>query len=272
MKKIIAITFVIIIAYFFIIWYKFPDNFYISSYVPNIVAELFGILITIFFVDYLLRIERKKQDDKYAFIAYKKIVSQIQIILRLLLQIYKASSNKNNIKKFESYNDFLSEDNLDHIFEHYAYFDFKKEAPVLPKQDWFEFTEHALNSSLKEVSLIIDRYLPFLDIIIVEKLENLTNDSQLLIIKNQKRWNIVFKQIGQDWRQGVQWRNKGLLKETFTVLLSIIKEISKRNKEVNFAIDQGLWSENVAPKVGSARFTDKELEEIIEKLKQDINS
>ena len=60
MKKIIVTIFVIIIVCLVVIWHKFPENYYISSYAPNIISELFGILITIFFVDYLLKIEQKK--------------------------------------------------------------------------------------------------------------------------------------------------------------------------------------------------------------------
>lgn len=265
-KRIIAIIFLFLIICFFFIWYKFPNNFYIGSYFPNITTELLGILVTIFFVDYLLKVERKKQDDKYTLIAYNRIATQIKTILELFLQIYKASSTKDAVKKFTSYDDFLNKDNFDHILEQYAYFDFKKEAPVVPKQDWFKFTEYTINFGLKEISSIIDRHLSFLDIFILEELEKLANDPQLLIIKKQKDINMVWRQEGMEWRRGVQWHNKDLFRKTFANLLSIIKGISKKNCMIDFTINQGSWSEKLAPKTGSARFTDQELEEIIKKL------
>jgi len=273
-KKIIPISLILLVIVLFIVWCYFrdiQDVDIINAYFPNFITEILGILITVLFINWLFEKEKGKENKKYRMIAYKKIATQIYSISELFLQMYKASSNKSTIRKFLSYDDFFNEDNLEHILKSYTYFDFKKEPPELLKKDWFELSENLIKYRTKEISSVIDNYLPFLDVAVVEKLEKLKNNTQLLLIKNQNKLKSVNKQLGIEWRNGLQWHNDVWVKEIFSILKEFINEIeSETSGIIKFNIDNSFWADIVAPRIGSARFTDEEMQVIRNKFNEKI--
>ena len=65
MRKCIYISLGFLLIFLIVIDFIFSENILVQKYIPNFVAEIFGIILVVAFVDQLLRAERKRETERF---------------------------------------------------------------------------------------------------------------------------------------------------------------------------------------------------------------
>lgn len=251
MKLQINIILSVLFLISFILYFLFPQDRLCLTYLPSFTVAMLQILITINIVDALLDVDRKKKQEKYKKIAYQKIAPAIRGLSEMLLQMIKASLDKNYSKPIpQSYQELFNEKFLKELNN----FDFKMgKAPVFPEKNWPDYLNQKINKNLEIIDNTITTYVEFLDPSIIEKLYKIQNQLIFIIIKNYDAILMAHRSLD------VEWNNYLLIagqekytKELADILLDTIDEINKYDQKIKFNV--GYFSNNVAPKFGESRY------------------
>jgi hypothetical protein len=244
------------------------NNEFIDNFSLNLLTEIIGIFITIIVIDKLLDYGKEKEKKRIKEIVNSKLGAKIKDIARLYVEIYKASVDSTNLKKFESYEQFFDDYNFNHIFNQYLYFNISRKAPSLPSRTWQEHIVEGIEKNLNDIKEVIDIYLIYLDTPLIDYLEQLRDDFQLTMFKNQPQINKILRdELDQEWRTGLVCFEESLTRKSFNLFDELFKRLKENGLGDNFGlIDKGIWSDIVAPKIGSARFSENEMWGKIEKL------
>jgi hypothetical protein len=265
--KYIIIILIVLISLLGYLIYLFNNEF-IDNFSLNLLTEIIGIFITIIVIDKLLDYGKEKEKKRIKEIVNSKLGAKIKDIARLYVEIYKASVDSTNLKKFESYEQFFDDYNFNHIFNQYLYFNISRKAPSLPSRTWQEHIVEGIEKNLNDIKEVIDIYLIYLDTPLIDYLEQLRDDFQLTMFKNQPQINKILRdELDQEWRTGLVCFEESLTRKSFNLFDELFKRLKENGLGDNFGlIDKGIWSDIVAPKIGSARFSENEMWGKIEKL------
>lgn len=111
-----------------------------------------------FLVEQSFQKEKEKERTERSKIVFNRIKNPLSEFLRLLWQIFKASSNRP--EEFPNSYTFLFTDDY---YQNIRYLDFSQEAPVVPRRTWFQFISGRSAEIKNQFEASIDAYGYILD-------------------------------------------------------------------------------------------------------------
>ena len=218
----------------------------------NLGTELIGVLISVLFIDLVVSRHERAEKLKLRKIALRQLRIPMQRHLNLLFGIYKASVAQEPEQKFDKPESLFCED----YFTQIAYFDFSKEAPVVPKQQWMQYIQKEVKNFNDSLSRTLEKYAIYLDSEVIDLLEKMINSSFLSFL--QQIPNIRHTDEIEGYiRKYVFFGAPGMrdmveeYSKDFSRITEIYNSVVDSNQVVKFSED--IWRNNVAPKIGSAR-------------------
>jgi|GEM_PF-3434434 len=235
----IFIVLAVILVLFIVVYFYFPNNKLASDYIPNLVSEIVGILVVLFFVDYLI-------EKKYRRIAYEKLKHPLKDIVEMFAQMIKAS-----LKVSEDYGVLpLSFNELfdSKMSKEISWLNFGAPAPIWPKVNWAVHGNNVLHNSFLKIDQIVDTYVHFIETSVIQELEDFKNDQIIDLIRKTK---IVVSNINSA-EYPILKPFERELSVTFEKIVKLLLMVEKvTGKEIK--INNNLWENNVNPLIGDSR-------------------
>lgn len=219
---------------------------FIQEYAPNFFTEILGIAITVFVIEKLFEYEQNKDHARVKKIGLEKLQKEIWEIAYLLSQMIKSTLPANT--KIEdlptTYADILKSNLTLNI----KYLDFQKNAPVVPRRNWFTHIYQVLDRAFKEIDEIVDTYIPFLTPEEIEKIEQL-------------RKNILLDMLVKVYPLPQILHEHGKATSNLSNLISIEDpSVDKSFKDIASIISffkvktpSQIWDQTTEPKFGASR-------------------
>ena len=165
----LCFSFVLIVLAF--LDYVIPSNFWLRDYLRGTFTETVGIIATLLFVNYLFEKKEKSEKNKFKHLFFKQLrrhlVNHLTLFFQMHQSIEKTEFKPQNLKDYITESFFLD---MDH-------FDFSKNAPSYPVSLWYQYILKETNVFEKSLSLLIDRYIMYLDNESIRSVEKLTSSN-----------------------------------------------------------------------------------------------
>jgi hypothetical protein len=118
--------------------------------------------------------------------------------------------------------------------------------------DWKAESEAILTSELEHLMAILDRYLPFLDIQLVEAIDSLTEDSFLYFVRRIRSRDDALRKLGR--KGGTTLYGSAVVRdEFFARLLAVAKQLELAGGKATPVVPTSLVRQDMMPKAGQAR-------------------
>ncbi len=254
MKKIALIVFIVLLGAFGIVDYV-SNNSFVNNYFPNFISEIVGIAVVFFLIDRVVENDRKRERDKFKFIALKKFIRPVGEIADFFAKMIKASMDPKNEARPESYASLFSSALIFEIQQ----LDFGTDAPVVPKRNWFQWGRDVLENNTNKINDIINSYSPFLDAETLSRIEEL-EENHLIRCLNQL---YLTPQIAREHGHSCPSQILGhptmgeMINDSFAKITGLIKYLNDQlgkyghSKMINFG--EGFWMDTNSPKKGISR-------------------
>ncbi|WP_300565431.1 hypothetical protein [Flavobacterium sp.] len=236
-----------------ILYFKTSDS-ELKSFSLNLITEILGIFITVFLIDRAIQSREKKEKLKILQSAYIQFRNPVMKMLDFLITAYKASCDtKPEDLKF-TYKQILS---TDEFYEAIKFLDFKNKAPITPTTNWSAYSAQHVRFLKDSFDKTIDKYAFVLDSKLINDMESLSNSRFLQILASAEI--ILQSDISMNHNRANLniLANNHATKELKTFLKNIfelIEYFEKQSQKLSFwTYDQGIWGDNIAPKIGSSR-------------------
>lgn len=230
---------------FFYISYYFNDNLWLSAVTANLATEVAGILLTVFLIDSIIEINRKREINKYRKIAFQQLQREINEHLDMFIRMLKATVTSKPSKEYKTVEEFFDEN----YFNSIAYLDVQKLAPISyadisrsQRVLWKVYLEIHTNQFIEALNRTIDRYGIYLDSNTVDIAEQLIN-------------SYFFRRMKFGFHDFSSPSDQEITKEYTKLFTQLINEYNQTvdNDSRKIIIDRGLWAENMLPKIGDSR-------------------
>ena len=217
----------------------------------NVGTEILGILLTVFLIDAVIRRNEEKERARIRTLAFQQLRIPLVHHLGVLQGIYKASIANLPEHLPAEVKDLFEPG----YFVQIAFFDISKTAPLTSAVSWFDYLKSESEKFRLALGRTIEKYAVFLNATEIELLEMIINSSFLSLVEQTpairgidqkegyKRTYNLFAGQGMDGlvREYTDW---------FTQLIALYNNVLPDNRIV---ITAGMWRNDVAPRVGSAR-------------------
>jgi hypothetical protein len=156
-----------------------PANEAVERYGPNIVAELFGILVTLAVVERLLTWQRERAATPVRTVALRRVWYQLNGLTHMLLFAYKAAAPPGSPEPTS----------LEALLENWQrearFLDFRRPyGPDGPPRSWHQYAAEVLTRFEDGIRDVIDRYLPVLGPELPAAAEDVIDHPVFQIVKN----------------------------------------------------------------------------------------
>jgi len=232
----------------------FSGNRVVAEYVPNLLSEILGILLTVFLIDRVLRNHQEKEHERFRLTGLRQLKSPLYRILNLLLNMYKASIYGMPNPPPREAGDLLE----DEFYHSLGFLDFSKDAPVFPDMSWFNYIHHECVEFKNGIDGVIGKFGMYFSPGTVELLMEIKESSLVSYLLNARSVLIV------DRKLGVQRPYNMLGGEDFENMLKRFLEDYVRLVDIyNAGVDgehriscaSFPWAEQIAPHLGSGRLS-----------------
>jgi hypothetical protein len=231
-------------------WLVFPDQEWVSGFLSDFAAGIFGSLIIIFFVDQIIERNRQRERVKVAKIALKRVRFPILWHMILLCNVFKAATENKPIPLPSTYEDTFN----DNYYEEIAFLDLTKEAPVALRMNWFNHLYSETRFFKEKLEQTLDTYAVYLDTEMIDALEGVINSPFLKDMTDLYLLPRIDRQFSVERPYTMQLVPKDHLKEHTNRMLKLIQYFnSKSDSPIEFV--EGMWSDLSAPKWGSSRIS-----------------
>jgi hypothetical protein len=220
----------------------------------NIGTEVFGILLTVWLIDTVIRKNEQIDRDRVVTVAFAQMRLPLRHHLTMLLGMYKAAVTHAPQNPPSELRELFGPDYPVQL----AFLDFAKPAPLMNVQplSWFDYFNHEVESFRTALTRTIEKYATFLDPETVELLESLIA-SNLLGFLSQARSIPPFDRQQGITRQYNLLSGQGVAdligQHTALVqrLVALANQRLPQDKWVAIKADD--WRNDIAPQFGSAR-------------------
>lgn len=156
----------------------FPNSKTVQRYGPNVVADLFGILVTILLVERLLTWQRERNEAPLRAIALRKVWRQMNRLVYMLLYSYKAAAPAGSETP-------VALDALLRAWQREArHLDFRRSAGIPGGgRSWHQYAAETMSEFETGVLEVIDRYLSVLGTEFAAAAEAVIDDTVFTIVK-----------------------------------------------------------------------------------------
>ena len=220
----------------------------------NVGTEVFGILLTVWLIDAVIRRNEQVNRDRVVTVAFAQMRLPLRRHLTMLLGMYKAAVTHAPQNPPRELRELFGPDYPVQL----AFLDFAKPAPLMNVQplSWFDYFTHEVESFRSALARTIEKYATFLDPEAVELLESLIASNLLGFLAQARAIPPIDRQQGIA-RQYNLLSGQGVAdmigQHTALVqrLVALANERLPREKWVAIAADD--WRNDIAPQFGSAR-------------------
>jgi hypothetical protein len=220
----------------------------------NVGTEIFGILLTVFLIDAVIRRNEERERNRVRQIAFQQLRIPLLHQLQMLHGMYKGCISRPPETTPTEISGLFSDD----YFIQIAFLDFSKPAPLssaVPLQ-WFDYLKMEVEKFKTALGRTIEKYAAFVDADSIALLETLMDSSFISLIAQapairdvdrrenfQRSYNLL---AGQGMAQLVREFTSTFcqLVETYNLAVPIERKLS---------LDGGSWRTDVSPQFGSAR-------------------
>lgn len=219
-----------------------------SAFVSNTATGIVASLIIIFLIDKIIERNKERERIEIVKIAIRRLRLPITGHMTLLVNLYKAAVQNKPLALPRTYEDTFT----DVYYQEISSLDFSKDAPVIPKMDWFAYTYSEFRIFKQQIEDIVDTYSNFLDANIIDILERITESSFLHFLLQARMVPQVDKQYGFERVYTMLSGAEEILKEHISLMLQLI--VFYNSYAVSpMELNQDIWRDDVSPKWGSSR-------------------
>jgi hypothetical protein len=220
----------------------------------NVGTEVFGILLTVWLVDAVIRKNEQSDRDRVVKVAFAQMRLPLRRHIAMLLSMYKAALAHAPYDPPRELRDLFGPDYAVQL----AFLDFAKPAPLMNVQPitWFDYFHHEVEQLRSALTRTIEKYATFLDPETVELLESLTGSSLLGLLSQARAIPHIDRQQGLNRKynllsgQGVP----DLIRQHTELVLhltALANDKLPEDKKIELKADD--WRNDIAPQFGSAR-------------------
>lgn len=223
--------------------YWFVDNL-----AGNLAAGFLGSLAVLFFIERSIENKRQEERTRLATLAFRQIQLSLQRIVDLFADMLKASSSKPLISLPASLPELFSPVSVADL----DWLDLNGPTGSGEHTDWKAQCEAVLNTELERLAAIMDRYLPFLEIELVEAIDSITADPFVNYVRGMRRVAVVLDKQGA--KSGPTLYGTSVIRdEFFTRLLAAAKQLNLSGGKA-LVVPTSLVRQDMMPNAGQARF------------------
>ena len=221
---------------------------WVSAYSSNIAAGIIGSLIVIFLVDRIIERNREKERLRVVRIALERLRIPILWHMTLLCNVYKAATQNKPTPLPTTFKDTFTDD----YYKEISFLDFAKEAPVIPKRDWFTHLDLMTKLFKEKLERVIDTYAVSLDVTLIEIIERIINSHFLFYIPQARSVPAIDRQHKIKRVYTMFSGMEQIVKEHVSLMLELIEYFNSIS-DSPIQLNQEVWRDDVAPRWGSAR-------------------
>jgi len=230
----------------------FPGAEIVKEYVPNVLSEITGILLTVFLIDRVIRANSDKEIAGFRAIGFRQLRTPLHRMAHLLMNMYKASLAEPPNPPPAEIGELEEEDFCAAV----SLLDFSRSAPVFPEMSWFDYLYHECAGFRAEVDGVIGKYGIHFGPEVVD-LATKVKDSGFLSYLIQ-----VKSVLAVDEKRGTRrtynmlgGRGFDAMVKEFLADMTRMTELTNRNlpKEQAVSLRDFVWKDHVAPELGSGR-------------------
>ena len=222
----------------------------------NLITEIIGIFLTVFFIDFVLRRKEEKEKKKLLSNIYAQYLISAKRLLDFFAVAYKASTLN---KPSEWDTDFKTLFSNPEFYSSLKHLDFLKNAPIAPTANWLNYSRSQMILISDGFEKLIDKYAFIMDSKTISDLDYLSNYWVIDIIKsgqhlknideslNLKRDSFCLLNIESDNNDN---DIKILIDKVFEVA-EYFRSITDDNSNIHYSSD--LWRNDIMPKIGDSR-------------------
>lgn len=220
----------------------------------NLVAEIVGILATVLLIDVAVRRHSEAERKRVRALVMTKLAGPLGGHMHVLLDMYKAACSTQPQHLPATPVGLFTET----FFADLARLDLSAPAPGIPPYTgtWADRCAHEAKKFPDELGTLLDRYLAFLEVEEVELLESLMRSSLLAYLSQVPR-SFVMDRVNS-WQRTynlLEPMNR-LVRDHAELLKRIVKVHDSVRPAAPIRLDVGIWRQDIAPGLGSARVSD----------------
>ncbi len=230
----------------------FPGAEIVREYVPNLLSEITGILLTVFLIDRVIRANSDKEIAGFRAIGYRQLRNPLHRMTHLLMNMYKASLAEPPTPPPAEIGELEEGDFCAAV----SFLDFSRSAPVFPEMSWFDYLHHECAGFRAEVDGVIGKYGIHFGPEVVDLATKVKDSGLLSYLIQAKSVLVVDEKLGTR-RSYNMLGGQGfdaMVKE-FLGDMTKLAELANRNlpKEHSVSSRDFEWKDHVAPALGSGR-------------------
>jgi len=225
-----------------------------KDFTLNLTAEIIGILLVVFLIDRVININQERERKRRQAIAFQQLRIPLLHHFHLLFHIFKSSTETRPDKDYKDVVGLFD----DRYFIEIAFFDFSKEAPVVPPTDWFNRLSRECQRFKEALNNTMEKYSLYLESDTIDLMEEIINSHFISFILQAPVIPKIDKEKGFK-RQYNLFSGQGMcdLVKEYTVLFSRLVDSYNQNvlHEKRIEMTDDLWRNDVAPRIGSGRIS-----------------
>ncbi|HJV82038.1 hypothetical protein [Noviherbaspirillum sp.] len=259
MRNLLSLSYAILCALFAAtiggyLWGAAQQVAWLKDLSLNVGTEIFGILLTVFLIDAVIRRNEERERNRVRQIAFQQLRIPLLHQLHMLHGMYKGCIPRQPEIVPASIRELFSDD----YFVQLAFLDFSKPAPLsstVPLQ-WFDYLKMEVEKFKAALGRTIEKYAVFLDADSIALLERLMDASFISLIAQapairdvdrrenfRRSYNLL---AGQGMAELIRKYTEAFCQLVETYNLAVPAELK-------LALDSGLWRNDMSPQFDSAR-------------------
>lgn len=248
----LAICFVISLYTFFT---STPQEVWLSNLSGNLVAEIFGILLTVVIVDRIIEAKQEKERQKFKQVAFQQLRIPLVNHFQMLFNIYKASVTSKPSNNYENLRDFFNDD----YFNEIAFYDFTKPNSTSTGFSGFDYLPREFKEFKQTLNKTIDKYGFYLNSDTVDTIEQLINSSLTSFIS--KIQSILQIDQTEGYKRNYNFFNsqatRNMVIEHTNFFIKLVEESNRfmKKDELKIKVEAGLWRNDISPQIGIGRIS-----------------
>ena len=227
---------------------------WLKDFSLNVGTEIFGILLTVFLIDAVIRRKEERERNRVRQIAFQQLRIPLLHQLHMLHGMYKGCIPCQPEIVPVGIRELFSDD----YFVQIAFLDFSKPAPLstaVPLQ-WFDYLKMEVEKFKAALGRTIEKYAVFLDSDSIEILEKLIDSSFISLIGQATAIRDVDRR--ENFRRPYNLlAGQGMAEIVREYISTFCQLVEVYNlavlEEGKLALDSGLWRNDISPQFGSAR-------------------
>lgn len=252
-----AVLVLCFVAYYLAAHHPQPID-WIQNLTMNLAAGLIQTFLTVFLIDNVVRRKEAAERRRIERVAFSCLRVPLARQFQLLHNLYKACINQAPSPLPDSLRAYFSED----YFRQVAHLDFTKFAPIyraeVTKTRWIDYVSGQANEFKQDLHTTLELYAAFLDSQTVEVLQSLHSARFISVCLPMVASGLVgLATHPSEGRSNlfVAGPTQEMLHEYVTNVIRLVELYGRKmNGESPITLDEGLWRNDITPRLGSGRY------------------